>query len=113
MTLSLSAALGPGGGADNGASALSILITLKDANDKVVARGRLPADPRRGGRLQVQDAKLWWPRYMSDTPGYLYTIVVEVLSKDGSNVSDVYRMKYGTQEGSTILFVCALCNASV
>ena len=50
---------------------------------------------------------------MSDTPGYLYTIVVEVLSKDGSNVSDVYRMKYGTQEGSTILFVCALCNASV
>ena len=51
----------------------------------------------------MQDAKLWWPRYMSDTPGYLYTIVVEVLSKDGSNVSDVYRMKYGTQEGSTIL----------
>ena len=40
---------------------------------------------------------------MSDTPGYLYTIVVEVLSKDGSNVSDVYRMKYGTQEGFHIL----------
>ena len=38
---------------------------------------------------------------MSETPGYLYTIVVEVLSKDGSNVSDVYRMKYGT--------VCILC----
>ena len=52
---------------------------------------------------------------MSDTPGYLYTIVVEVLSKDGSNVSDVYRMKYGTQEGARILClsvcVCALCNA--
>ena len=59
-------------------AASSVLITLKDADGRVVARGRMPSDPRRGGRLQVQDANLWWPRYMSETPGYLYTIVVEV-----------------------------------
>jgi beta-galactosidase/beta-glucuronidase len=74
-------ALGPssaGGSEAAAGAALSVLITLRDASDRVVARGRMPADPRRGGRLQVNDARLWWPRYMSDTPGYLYTIVVEV-----------------------------------
>ena len=81
----------------------AVLITLRDANDKVVARGRMPSDPRRGGRLQVANARLWWPRYMSDTPGYLYTIVVEVLPPAAAaspNASaqlapDVYRMRYG------------------
>ena len=88
-------ALAPGiaDAAAAGSAGLSVLITLRDATDRVVARGRMPADPRRGGRLQVQDARLWWPRHMAEVPGYLYTIVVEVLSKDGSNVSDVYRLK--------------------
>ena len=44
--------------------------------------------------MQIHDAQLWWPRYMSATPAYLYTIIVEVLNADG-NVSDVYRLKYG------------------
>ena len=35
------------------AAAASVLITLRDAADRVVARGRMPSDPRRGGRLQV------------------------------------------------------------
>ena len=49
----------------------SVLITLRDSDDKPVARGRMPSDPRRGGRLQVENAKLWWPRHMSDC--LLYT----------------------------------------
>ena len=86
----------PASSADaSSAGALSVLITLRDATDRVVARGRMPADPRRGGRLQVPDARLWWPRYMGVTPGYLYTIVVEVLSNRDEKVADVYRLKYG------------------
>jgi hypothetical protein len=69
-----------------------VLITLRDAADQVVARGRMPSDPRRGGRLQVHDAQhdaqLWWPRYMSDTPGYLYTIVVEVSPRPPATGAD-------------------------
>ena len=94
------AASGGGAGGADASGQLSVLITLRDAQDKVVARGRMPADPRRGGRLQVQDARLWWPRYMSESPGYLYTIVVEVLSKD-DKVSDVYRLKYGVRTVET------------
>ena len=60
------------------AGSATVLITLRDAQSNVVTRGRMPTDPRRGGRLTVSDPMLWWPRYMSDTPGYLYTIVVEV-----------------------------------
>ena len=56
-----------------------MLITLRDASGNLVTRGRMPADPRRGGRLAVTDATLWWPRYMSEVVGYQYTIVVEVL----------------------------------
>lgn len=74
------------------AGASSVLVTLKDAQGGVVSRGRMPADPRRGGRLTVTEPKLWWPRYMSATPAYLYTIVIEVVGTDG-NVSDVYRLK--------------------
>ena len=59
----------PPPGAVTGAAASSVLITLRDAADQVVARGRMPSDPRRGGRLQVHDAQhdaqLRWPRYMS------------------------------------------------
>mmetsp|Transcript_15107 Transcript_15107/g.32091 ORF Transcript_15107/g.32091 Transcript_15107/m.32091 type:complete len:714 (+) Transcript_15107:902-3043(+) len=72
----------------------TVLITLFDEAGNVVARGRMPADPRRGGKLNIQDPQLWWPRYMSERPGYLYTIQVEVLGADG-NVSDVYRFPYG------------------
>ena len=81
----------------------SVLITLRDSDDRPVARGRMPSDPRRGGRLQVENAKLWWPRHMSDSPGYLYTIVVEALPATAAafpNNSvqaqpDVYRLRYG------------------
>ena len=47
----------PPPGAVTGAAASSVLITLRDAADQVVARGRMPSDPRRGGRLQVHDAQ--------------------------------------------------------
>ena len=75
-------------------SATSVLITLSEANGRVVTRGKMPADPRRGGRLSVNEPRLWWPRYMSAHPAYLYTVMVEVLGADG-NVSDIYRLKYG------------------
>ena len=72
--------------------ASSVLITLRDAEGALVTRGRMPADMRRGGRLTVSDPALWWPRYMAERPGYLYTIEVEVLGADG-NVSDVHRCR--------------------
>ena len=80
-----------------------ILVTLLDAKGAVVARGRMPNDPRRGGRLQVPNARLWWPRYMSDTPGYLYTLLIEIRpdaqGAEAGNVTDaitdVYRLRYG------------------
>ena len=58
--------------------ASQVLITLREREGPIVARGRMPTDPRRGGRLSVPRAKLWWPRYMSETPGYLYELGVEV-----------------------------------
>jgi beta-glucuronidase len=79
------------------AASAPVVITLKDAKDLPVARGRMPSDPRRGGRLQLEDPKLWWPRHMSATPGYLYTIVVEVLGGADGAVTDVYRLKYGVR----------------
>ena len=48
-----------------------------------------------GLRLQVQDARLWWPRHMAEVPGYLYTIVVEVLSKDGSDEQRPQNLRKG------------------
>ena len=80
--------------------ASSVLITLRDAEGALVTRGRMPADMRRGGRLTVSDPALWWPRYMSERPGYLYTIEVEVLGADG-NVSDVYRLPHGIRTVGT------------
>ena len=47
-------------------AALADGTPLRDATDRMVARGRMPADPRRGGRLQVQDARLWWPQHMAE-----------------------------------------------
>lgn len=76
------------------AGSATVLITLRDAQSNVVTRGRMPTDPRRGGRLTVSDPMLWWPRYMSTVAGYLYTVQVEVLGPDG-NVSDTYRLPYG------------------
>ena len=80
--------------------ASSVLITLRDAEGALVTRGRMPADMRRGGRLTVSDPALWWPRYMAERPGYLYTIEVEVLGADG-NVSDVYRLPHGIRTVGT------------
>ena len=76
------------------AGSATVLITLRDAQSNVVTRGRMPTDPRRGGRLTVSDPMLWWPRYMSTVAGYLYTVQIEVLGPDG-NVSDTYRLPYG------------------
>ena len=75
-------------------------VALRDAEGALVTRGRMPADMRRGGRLTVSDPALWWPRYMAERPGYLYTIEVEVLGADG-NVSDVYRLPHGIRTVGT------------
>ena len=72
----------------------TVLITLRDAQGNAVTRGRMPTDPRRGGRLAVADPQLWWPRYMSPVAGYMYTVQIDVLAADG-NVSDTYRLPYG------------------
>lgn len=71
--------------------AANVLLTLLDAAGVAVARGRMPATPRRGGRLVLHDPRLWWPVYMSDTPAYLYTLQLEVLLQVSSAGTDFQR----------------------
>ncbi|XP_011506427.1 PREDICTED: beta-glucuronidase-like [Ceratosolen solmsi marchali] len=46
------------------------------------------------GTLQVKSPKLWWPRYMSENPGYLYTLEV-TLSVPNNSKTDIYRLPIG------------------
>lgn len=48
-------------------------VSVVDEDEKVVATGN---DLQ--GNLVVSKAKLWWPYLMSDTPGYQYTLRVNI-----------------------------------
>jgi len=46
------------------------------------------------GSMKVNDVKLWWPVDMNEDPGYLYTLVIQVIS-DSTNQTDIYRLPFG------------------
>uniref|UniRef100_A0A6I8QND4 Glucuronidase beta n=1 Tax=Xenopus tropicalis TaxID=8364 RepID=A0A6I8QND4_XENTR len=48
------------------------------------------------GHLVVPDAKLWWPYLMHEEPGYLYSLEVMLLAKNGNgSVEDNYILPVG------------------
>lgn len=49
-------------------------VTLHDKEENLVTKE--PNDTNLSGILKVPKAKLWWPRGMNSSPGYLYTLEV-------------------------------------
>lgn len=49
-------------------------VTLHDAEEKLAIKE--PDNTHLSGILKVPKAKLWWPRGMNPSPGYLYTLEV-------------------------------------
>eukprot|EP00965_Chrysotila_dentata_P165195 5454510-Pleurochrysis_carterae.AAC.1 len=55
-----------------------------------------------------QDPQLWWPRYMSERPGYLYTIQVRsahnssLIKKAGSSIQSVVEEQVGGRHGRRV-----------
>ncbi|XP_015182643.1 PREDICTED: beta-glucuronidase-like [Polistes dominula] len=67
-------------------------VTLHDAEEKVAIKD--PGNTHLSGILKVPKAKLWWPRGMDSSPGYLYTLEVRLSIQNGVS-SDVYRLPIG------------------
>lgn len=51
-------------------------VKLLDANNNLVAT-ETTTTLNIYGSLEIMNANLWWPRGMSDTPGYMYTLEVQ------------------------------------
>ncbi|XP_011312039.1 beta-glucuronidase [Fopius arisanus] len=66
-------------------------VSLREENSTLVAEGDIPGFT---GTLKIPDANLWWPRSMSDTPGYLYTLEI-ILTVPNSTIRDIYRLPIG------------------
>ncbi|XP_069689811.1 beta-glucuronidase-like [Periplaneta americana] len=49
------------------------------------------------GKLEVPQAKLWWPYLMDPDPAYLYTLEVRLSSEDGI-AEDLYRLPVGIRK---------------
>ncbi|KAJ8974537.1 hypothetical protein NQ317_009104 [Molorchus minor] len=49
------------------------------------------------GDLEIPNVHLWWPYLMSDDPGYLYTLKVDLFDSD-SNLMDRYELPFGVRE---------------
>lgn len=49
------------------------------------------------GTLKIPNAHFWWPYTMHPDPGYLYTLKVEILC---NNMSDLYEQKFGIRSVS-------------
>ncbi|XP_046834225.1 beta-glucuronidase [Vespa crabro] len=67
-------------------------VTLHDSEENLVIKET--DNTYLSGTLKVPKAKLWWPRGMNSTPGYLYTLEVR-LSTQNDTSSDVYRLPIG------------------
>ncbi|GAB6023659.1 hypothetical protein CHUAL_008425 [Chamberlinius hualienensis] len=65
------------------------LIEILDKDGKSVVQGNSFEND-----ILIPNVNLWWPVYMSDNPGYLYTMVVTLNSPTGS---DVYYQKFGVR----------------
>lgn len=82
----------------NERNGVSCLVDLVDANGITVASTSRDGIEPSGyiGKLEITDAKLWWPYLMSTTPGYMYTLEVRLsTSQLGGEVEDVYRLPVG------------------
>lgn len=66
------------GGTDE-RSDVSCWVHLVDADGKTVATTSKEGIEPSGyiGKLEVPDAKLWWPYLMNPNPGYLYSLEVD------------------------------------
>ncbi|XP_046998789.1 beta-glucuronidase-like isoform X1 [Schistocerca americana] len=71
------------------ADLVSCTTSLLDAEGQVVANST-----GFSGELTVTNANAWWPYLMNPVPGYLYTLVVHVISPDGAS-DDIYRLPVG------------------
>ncbi|KAE8625003.1 hypothetical protein XENTR_v10006127 [Xenopus tropicalis] len=74
-----------------GSESYSVSVTLRDRQGQVAAHGVEAI-----GHLVVPDAKLWWPYLMHEEPGYLYSLEVMLLAKNGNgSVEDNYILPVG------------------
>ncbi|XP_018102417.1 beta-glucuronidase isoform X2 [Xenopus laevis] len=74
-----------------GSESYSVSVTLRDRQGQVAAHG-----VETSGHLVVPDAKLWWPYLMHEDPGYLYSLEVMILAKNGNgSVEDIYVLPVG------------------
>ncbi|XP_068085631.1 beta-glucuronidase isoform X2 [Anabrus simplex] len=69
------------------ATQVDCYVTLLDQDGATVAKNAGCQD-----ELRVQNPTLWWPIYMNETAGYLYTFQV-LLSANG--IQDIYRLPIG------------------
>lgn len=76
----------------NGNSAVCS-ITVLDKQENVVT-----AYQGCNGTLTIHNACFWWPYTMHPDPGYLYTLKVEILY---NNMTDVYEQRFGIRSVST------------
>lgn len=73
-------------------------VNLLDADGQPVARTSKEGIEPSGfiGKIDIPDAKLWWPYLMNPNPGYLYTLEVRLATGQwGLDVEDVYRLPVG------------------
>ncbi|KAF4520950.1 hypothetical protein B566_EDAN008761 [Ephemera danica] len=67
---------------------------LHNNGSETIVSDSMPAKDCDGSML-VKSAQLWWPVYMSPTPGYLYTLEVSLLDQKHAEPIDVYRLPFG------------------
>ncbi|XP_014232921.1 beta-glucuronidase isoform X1 [Trichogramma pretiosum] len=79
-------------GAGAGDTTPHVEVALLDHAQRLQVRST--ARNNQPGTLRVSEPRLWWPRSMSPSPGYLYTLEVTVLVPNTSLI-DVYRLPVG------------------
>ncbi|XP_058802755.1 beta-glucuronidase-like [Phymastichus coffea] len=65
-------------------------VNLVDNHGNRVAKSVLDG---KEGVVKVHSPKLWWPRSLSDEPGYLYSL--EIILSASNDVKDIYRLPFG------------------
>ncbi|BES95793.1 beta-glucuronidase [Nesidiocoris tenuis] len=73
-------------------------VTVFDSHAKPV--GKATKEDKIGsgfiGKIEIDDAHLWWPYLMDPAPGYLYTLEVRITTnKEDMKIEDVYRLPIG------------------
>ncbi|GLG94854.1 Beta-glucuronidase [Gryllus bimaculatus] len=83
------------GGYIQPASEPTCYVDLLDKDGNIVVADNGQGDLQ--GRLDVPNAKLWWPYLMHENPGYLYTLQVRLKSNEWGT-EDVYRLPIGIRK---------------